>query len=66
MNKRTYYEVKVPTMTSKKGKIARLEQKMLVEVVITEHNKGIPGLCQVTPVAGYGTIGVKSKNLKLL
>jgi len=59
--KRTYYQIVSHTCHSKNGKIKRIKRTMLVEVVVTDHKHGV---CTITPVAGHGSMTVKSNNLK--
>lgn len=63
MNKKTYYEVKIPSMKSKNGNILKTSSKMTVEVVVVESSKG---RCLITPVAGYGTVSVLSNSVKII
>lgn len=58
--KRTYYKISSYTTTSKNGKLKRVMRNMFVEVIVIEHSKGV---CQVAPVAGMGSMGVKSSKL---
>lgn len=60
--KRTYYEVTSPSFTSNGNKVKRTIRKMLVEVIVTNHKAG---LCEITPVTGYGTIRVKAHKLQI-
>lgn len=63
MNKKAYYEVWVPTSTSKNGHVKRTKNKMVVEVVVMESDKG---RCLITPVTGYGTVSVLNDSVKLM
>lgn len=57
---RTYYKVSSWSISSKNGKMKRIKRNMFVEVIVTDHKAGV---CQITPVAGMGSMGVKSSNL---
>ncbi len=61
--KKAYYKIKSYTLNSSDGKIKRVPREMWVEVNVTDHKSG---KCNITPVRGYGSLSVKSDNLKLI